>query len=122
MLLAEYPIISCSIYRICKNPFQIVSGSPIISINSILQASAFIVDIKGYVFNPCVTIHINTKIQLCAKLYRCLYLFSHNWSDLRLSDTHNPVLYLVNLVIVHVLLLLIKFEDGKYRRNILLSW
>ena len=122
MLLAECPIISCSIYPICKNPFQIVSDSPIISINSILQAGAFIVDIKGYVFNPCVTIHINTKILLCAKLYRCLYLSSHNWSDLRLSDTHNPVLYLVNLVIVHVLLLLIKFEDGKYRRNILLSW
>ena len=50
MFLAESPVISCPIYLICKNPFRIVSGSLIISIDSVLQASAFIVGIEGYDF------------------------------------------------------------------------
>ena len=120
MFLAESPVVSCPIYLICKNPFGIVSGSLIISTDSVLQASAFIVGIEGYIFNPCIPFSINTKIQLCPKLYGCLHFSSHDWSDPGLADTHNPVLHLVNLVVIHVLLLFIKLEDGEYCSNVLL--
>lgn len=115
---AKGSVIPRPIYLVYKYPFRIVSDSLIIRIDSFLQANAFIVGIEWYILDSRIAIRINTKIQLCPKLYGYFHFSTHDWPDSSLADTHNPVLHLVNLVFIHVLLLFIKSWCADYSDQI----
>lgn len=64
----------------------------------------------------CTKVNLKSGFHITGQLMETHpeYSFStHDWSNPWLAYTYNAVLYLINLVIIHVLLLFIKFEDGK---------
>lgn len=45
------------------------------------------------------------------KLYRCLDLASYDWTNMRLTDTHNPIRGRIHILVIHVFLLFIGLPD-----------
>ena len=76
------------------------------------QYISFTVCIEGQPFQSCKPTFIDAHVELGAEFNRGFCFPSHDRSDVRLADTDDTVFDAVCAILVHVLLLLIKFANN----------
>src|SRR5574344_119135 len=113
MKFTESTVFSGPVYLVCKYTFWIIPCSLLKVFNRFHQYSAFIVGFIRYLFNSSQSGFIKAQVKLCAKLNGCFCFSSDNWTKPWLGYAYNTILYAVYFVLIHVLLLLVKFIYGQ---------
>ena len=113
MLFAITPVFPGPVYLICQDTFWIITGTLFEAFYCFNQAGALVVCLERYFFEAPITFAVKTEIKFCAKFNRCFDLPSDNRSKLWLRNAYNAMLYRMDSVIIHILLLFIQPDDGK---------
>ena len=111
MLTAVFQVFAVPVDLVRQDPLRIVTGPCMVVLDRSDQNITFVVCIERLLLDPGHAVIVDAHIEFCSELRWVLGFTSDDRPDVWLTDTHDPVCYLVSPVAVHVVLLFIDLSN-----------
>lgn len=118
MLFSVPTVLAGAVDLVCKDSLRIVSGTFPEAFRGLLQGGSLVIRVEGYLLDPSIAFRIQTQVKFCAEFHRSRNLAPDYGAQPWLADIHDTFCYRMHLMVVHILLLSIHFQDDQKLQHI----